>query len=118
MKWDIDKALLSMEPSSCSGTLLQRVTLDVKLLTSATQAYREQYGADYIKPTAEELTSGFVKAWCLSIGFSNEPKASFYDRTIRGAYLQARRAISDGNLDAKTPWGRQAFQPPRKSRKK
>ena len=113
MKWDIDKALLALEPESCQGTALQRAVVDVKLLTTAPEAYRLRYGGGKIRPTAEELERGRVLLWCLSIGLSYAPKAMFYARTIRGAYLQAVRAVKESKLDSATPWGRQDFTPPK-----
>lgn len=113
MKWDIDRELARLEPESCPGTTLQRATLDVKLLTNGDPAYLARYGGGRIKPTPKELEQGWVRAWSLALGFDGQAKAFFYDRTIRGVYLQARKAAKLNKLAEATPWGRQAFIPPK-----
>ncbi len=106
-KWDIDKSLKGMEPESCPGTTIQRVLLDVKLLTNPET--KLLYGK--IVPTPAEVQQGCLNVWSVGIGFSYEPKAVFYGRTIREAFLQARRTVKLGKLDRHTPWGRQVFTP-------
>jgi|SRR5271155_5210339 len=103
-KWDIDRSLRELEPEDAPGTTIQRVLLDVKLLTNGDPAYLRRYGNGRIKPTAKETARGAVCAWSIGIGVSGMRKAFFYDRTIRGVYLQARRAakldrIADGAED-------------------
>lgn len=115
-KWDIDRALREMEPESCKGTGVQRALLDVKLLSDP--VFKVRYGNGKIKATPEEIERGSLTVWCLSIGLSYAPKAMFYDRTIRGAYLQARKAIKLNKLAESTPWGRQDFSPPKRKAKK
>ena len=107
-KWDIDRELARLEPDRCPGTTIQRATLDVKLLTNP--AYKSRYGN--IEPTMDELDRGWVRTWCLAIGFEGSPKAFFYARSIRSAYLQARKAAKTDKLAEATPWGRQDFSPP------
>lgn len=114
MKWDIDRALAELEPGSCPGTTIQRATLDINLLTNGDPAYLARYGG--LKPTQEEIQRGWVRVWCLLIGFEHMPKAMFYDRTIRGAYLQARKAAKSQSLAKSTPWGRQDFHPPKRAK--
>jgi hypothetical protein len=113
-KWNIDRALKSLEPESCPGTTVQRVLLDVKLLLDS--SYKVRYGS--IVPTAAEIDRGHLWVWCLSLGFAYAPKACFYGRTIRSAYLKARKAAKDGQLATFTPWGRQDFDPPKRAAKK
>jgi len=113
-KWDIDKELARLEPDSCPGTTIQRATLDVKLLTNP--AYKTRYGN--IEPTLDELNRGWVRTWCLAIGFEHAPKAFFYARSIRSAYLQARKAAKSDKLAEATPWGRQDFSPPKRTANK
>lgn len=92
-KWDIDRALRELEPEEAPGTAIQRVLLDVKLITNGDAACVRRYGNGRIKPTAEEIASGSVCVWSIVIGGLGKRKAFFYDRTIRGGYLQARRAV-------------------------
>lgn len=115
-KWDIDRELKRLEPESCPGTTVERALVDVKLITSPDT--RVRYGGGKIKLTPQEIERGHLTLWCLSIGLSYQPKAMFYDRTIRGAYLQARKAAKLGKLAAATPWGRQDFTPPKRKAKK
>jgi hypothetical protein len=117
-KWDIDRELLRVEPESCPGTTIQRVMLDVKFLTNANAKTRAQFGGGRIKPTAEELERGWIRAWCLAVGAEHLPKAFFYDRTIRGAYLQARKALKKSARNDLTLEGRQDFTPSPKKAKK
>ena len=117
-KWNIDRDLLPLEPESCPGTSIERAIVDVKLITNPDPNYRLRYGGGKIVPTAKEIEQGHVRLWCLGIGYSYAAKAFFYDRTIRGAYLQARKAAKLSKLDAATPWGRQAFTPPKRKAKK
>lgn len=113
-KWDIDRELPRMEPDSCPGTSIERIMVGVDLLKSTKT--RAVYGN--VRPTPEELAHGHVKMWCLGLGYSYMARAFFYDRTIRGAYLQARKAMKAKNLAAHTPWGRQDFTPSPKKAKK
>ncbi len=82
-KWDIDKALRSLESPVCPGTTLSLVLMDVKLL--------ERHG---IKLTPKEIDGReSVLVWCLALGILLEPKAFIYSTTIRGAYLRARKIL-------------------------
>ena len=83
MKWDIDKALRALEDSQIPGTTVSRVFL---------------YGTETMEraglvPTAEELTKDSIFAWCLALGKIQERKLFVYGRTIRSAYLKARKII-------------------------
>lgn len=101
MKWDIDKVLKDFEPESAPGTIITRTIMDVLLL--------RKHG---IKPTEKEGDQGFAVVWSVGLGSMQSPKAFFYGRTIRGAFLRARQvAKMKGGFEAATPWGAQTFQP-------
>jgi hypothetical protein len=117
-KWDIDKALASMEPSSAPGTTIQRALVDTKLVLSDNLQTRAQFGNGRIKLTPEEIQQGYVRLWSLAIGGVDQPKAFFHDRTIRGAYLQARKLVKQGKLAKAIPWGRQLFTLPAQKKAK
>ena len=95
-KWNIDRELSLLEPDS-PGTTIQRATVDVKLLTNPDPSYRAQFGKHVL--TDEEIQQGWVRMWCLSVGRDGCPKAFFYDRTIRKAFLRARKAAKEGLLE-------------------
>lgn len=87
MKWDIDKALKALELEYIvPGTSFSRVLLDVGLM--------EREG---MKPTAKEKEDRSIRAWCFGIGRLLEAKEFFYGRTIREAYLKARRFLKKLN---------------------
>jgi hypothetical protein len=113
-KWDIDRDLRGLEPETLAGTRIERAMVDVSWFSS--EHGRLMYGGGKVSPTFEELQNGYVLLWCVSIGFACTAKASFYDRTIRRAYLQARKAAQLGRLDRATTWGRQSFVPPKKAK--
>lgn len=97
MKWDIDKALAGgFEPESCPGTGITRIYVDVGILKS-----------DGIKVTPADIERGGANIWCLALGKSYERKAFFYGRTIRAAWLAARKAL-------KKPWAPKAKKERRK----
>ncbi len=106
-RWDIDRELKPLEPGSCPGTTITRALVETKLLTDPSTKGR--YGN--IVPTSAELERGHMHLWTVALGYSYEAKAFFYGRTIRGAFLQARRAAKLGALANFTPWGRQKFTP-------
>lgn len=100
MKWDPDRAIISLEPEVAPGTSFTRVYLDLR--------YMEREG---IKPTPQQLAKGGGNVWCLGLGYSNMPKAFFYAQTMRGCYLKAKRAAREQTLSTFTPWGVQHFEP-------
>jgi Asp-tRNA(Asn)/Glu-tRNA(Gln) amidotransferase A subunit family amidase len=106
VKWDPDKALAALEPSSCPGTGFTRLHLPVSFMTTVG-----------LKPTAAEVERGGTNAWCLSIGYAYAPKAFFYGRTMRDTFLKARRAVKGKALRTFTPWGNQPFEPTLKKKK-
>jgi hypothetical protein len=118
MKWDIDKALEVLEPMTLKGTSIQRCLVGVELLgvKAGATPYQEPYR--HIKPTSEEVARGHVTLWSLGVGYASMPKAFFYGRTIREAYLQAFRAMKTSTLAKHTPWGKQAFVPEKKVKTK
>lgn len=95
MKWDIDKALKALEGEGFPGTVICRVLLS---------------GGDIIqrsnipKPTEKELEFG-VKAWSLGLGRAQSPKFFVFGRSIRSAYLQARKIIKKMNPKAREAYG-------------
>jgi hypothetical protein len=94
VKWDIDKALVDMEPESCKGTRFERILMQCSLL--------KQNG---MEPTAAEKRDGFSPVWCLSLGRAHEPKFFIYARTMRAVYLRARKLMKAGHFGSPTPWG-------------
>lgn len=100
MKWDVDKAIAVFEPESCPGTAFTRAYLPLNTMVQ-----------HKIKPTPADIERGGANVWCLSIGISYAPKAFFYARTMREAFLRARRSINQKNLAKHTPWGVQPFEP-------
>lgn len=82
-KWDIDKALLAVEASLIPGTSISRVTL------SGVELMERELG----KLRDEERQKGYVAVWSLGLGRLHEPKRFIYGRTIREAYLRARRVL-------------------------
>lgn len=87
MKWDIDKALKALELDYIvPGTSFNRVLLDVSLM--------EEKG---LKPTAQEKGRECIRVWSMGIGRLLEAKEFFYARTIREAYLKARRFLKKLN---------------------
>jgi hypothetical protein len=106
-KWDIDRNLKLLEPESAPGTIVQRCIVDVKLLVNTDTKAR--YGN--IVPTSEEIERGHLLLWSLGIGYAGQPKSFFYARTIRKAFLQARKAAKASQLSEHTTWGWQAFTP-------
>lgn len=82
MKWDIDKALRSLEDSPTPGTSYTRVDLTLELLK-----------ANGIKPTAEQLERNGGYVWCLALGHIHGPKLLTYGVNTRECYLRARRKI-------------------------
>lgn len=79
MKWDIDKELTAYEPKSIPGTSISRVMLDYALFA--------QYGLKLPKDQTRE--SGMI--WCLGLGQIHLRKKFFYGRTIREAFLKAKK---------------------------
>lgn len=94
MKWDIDKALASMEPESCPGTSITRVYMDL----TALRKYE-------IRLTKAMIANRGGNVWCIGLGRSYQAKAFFYGSTIRRAFLRAQRAFKEGHLSMHTPWG-------------
>lgn len=83
MNWDIDKALALLENSSIPATGVARALLgDIPSI--------EREG---LVPTAEERLKGCAIVWCLALGRLNEPKLFVYGRSIRTAYLKARKIV-------------------------
>jgi hypothetical protein len=82
MKWDIDKATRAFETSSAPGTGYFRVLTDLTVMVQAG-----------INPTPEERQRGAGLCWCVMVGGMHQPKVFSYDRSIRTAYLKARRKI-------------------------
>lgn len=84
MKWDIDKAVASLEGSGVCGTSFSRVELgDVEVM--------ERYLGKAV--TAADRERGHVLVWCLSLGLIPYPKLFFYERTLHRLYLKTRRAV-------------------------
>jgi hypothetical protein len=119
MKWDIDRELARLEPERAKGTTIQRVLVDTKMIgPTAAKEHRSKYG--HIKLAPEERARDCVVLWSVGLGYMHEAKAFFYGKTIREAFLQARKAVKAKKLAEHTPWGKQAFTPslqrPKKSR--
>lgn len=94
MKWDIDKALKALEGEGVPGTIFSRT-----LLYDADTIRRAN-----IKGSEEEVKHGVV-VWTLGIGRAQTPKFFVYGRTIRTAYLQARRIIKGMSPQAREAYG-------------
>lgn len=95
MKWDIDKAVTQLEADGVPGTSVTRVLIsDPETLRRCT----------LFNVTKEEQQHG-VKAWCLGLGKAQHPKVFTYDRTIRGAYLKARKVIQKMSPQARETYG-------------
>jgi len=88
MKWNVDKALFRLEvaiglgPGHSPGTMASRALTDVTIMKR-----------EGVKPTPEEVEKGYAMIWCLTVGQMLMPKRFFYGRTIREAYLRARRVL-------------------------
>jgi len=114
MKWDIDKALTALEDSQIPGTTISRVFLyGVEIMDRAG-----------IVPTAEELAKDSIQAWCLALGRIQEHKLFIHGRTLRAAYLKARKVIKKLSSEElvhyglKKPKYSKGFEEARKFRKK
>jgi hypothetical protein len=81
MKWDIDKALGTLELET-PGTTAQRVIMSASLMKQ-----------HKLRVSKDDLERGSRIIWCLALGPLHLPKASFYGITIREAYLTARRFV-------------------------
>ena len=84
MKWDIDHSLREIEHEIIPGTQIVRCIVQVPWM----EALR-------IPPTPDEITKGSAMLWSVAIGTLLAPKGFFYGRTIRKAYLCARKAMKN-----------------------
>ncbi len=85
MKWNPDKAFAQLEatlPTNAPGTELRRIVMETRVMP--------EHG---LKPKTADVAAGQGLVWCLAIGVMQMPKRFFYGRTIREAYLKARRAL-------------------------
>lgn len=83
MKWDIDRALTALEDTGAAGTSISRVDIMgademERLLGNVTDTERAKEG---------------ILVWCIALGALRGPKLFIYGRTIRAAYLRARKVI-------------------------
>ncbi len=102
MKWDIDKALTLLEDSTIPATGVTRVMLgDIASI--------EREG---LTPTPEERAKQCAIVWCLAFGRLNDPKLFVYGRSVRSAYLKARKIIKGLSPEILTYYGIKA---PKKS---
>ncbi len=101
MKWDIDKALVPLEPELSKGTALTRVLLSFDEL--------RRLGFK-VKPE----TAGFTEAWCLTLGKTRGPKLAYYGFGIHEAFLKAKKDIR--RLKGKEALTVVGLKPPRKKR--
>jgi hypothetical protein len=84
-KWDIDKALGSLEAileTTIPGTILQKIIMDTSLMVEVG-----------MKPKPEHVERGHGIVWSLGIGELLEAKRFFHGHTIREAYLRARKGL-------------------------
>lgn len=85
MKWDIDKCLAELEKltgSRVPGTSFTRAIVTPGILQK-----------EGLKLTKEEAQRDSFNVWCLALGGHWAPKNFFYGRSLREAYLQARKAL-------------------------
>jgi hypothetical protein len=84
MKWDIDKALAALTTTGDQlGTSLTPVVHSDLATLKGTG----------IPVSAQDREKGYVVLWCLSLGHVNGRKLFTYGRTIREAYLRARKVV-------------------------
>jgi hypothetical protein len=101
-KWDIDKALRALEASMIPGTSIIRVTL------GGAELMQRELG----ELTDEERQNDFANVWSLGLGRLNERHRFIYARTIREAYLRARRILKEMSPEEKAFFGVQAPKKP------
>jgi hypothetical protein len=83
MKWDIDKALQQLEHPGTSGTVVERVLIRVDDDSTV-----KRLGLKFKKGL-----TGYQIVWVLGLGKLSQRKLFFHGRTIREAYLEARRGV-------------------------
>jgi hypothetical protein len=95
MKWDIDKALASLEDPKTAGTDICRVMVDVT---------NPQLLAD-LRLSAPKTDLKVLPAWVLCLGPMMGRKLMVYGWTIREAHLKARRDVKKMTLSMRQAYG-------------
>lgn len=95
MKWDIDKALRSLEDPHSAGTSVDRTLIDV----SHTQLLAD------LRLKAPKGAEGSMLVWTLGIGKLAQRKLFIHGWSIREAYLKARRIVNKMTVSDRTWYG-------------